>query len=80
MFNISELTEVESYYWNYWHWLNASKVGYLLDSEDCYPYYTVSSNKGKVAINTGYPWFLWNDRIYVSATGEDTGKTIKDLQ
>lgn len=50
MYNISELTEVEPYYWNYWYWLNVSKIGYLLDSEDCYSYYTVSSNKGKVAI------------------------------
>jgi hypothetical protein len=36
-------------------------------------------NCRQAAINAGYSMFLWNDRIYDSYTGEDTGKTVKDV-
>jgi len=36
-------------------------------------------NCRQAAINCGYPWFLWNDRVHDSYSGADTGKTVKDI-
>ena len=37
-------------------------------------------NCRQAAINAGYPMFVWNDRVYDSYQGTDTGKTVKDIQ
>jgi hypothetical protein len=53
-------------------------------------YYTVIHSKfawvgsimemWKLAKKLEYPYFLWNDRVYTTADGEDTGKTIEDIK
>jgi hypothetical protein len=41
--------------------------------------YGLISNCQQAAINAGYRMFLWNDKVYDSYNGKDTGKTVKDI-
>lgn len=38
------------------------------------------TNCQQAAIDCGYPMFIWNNRIYETYTGQDTGKTVKDIE